>query len=88
MVAIENVLLAAVTVFAFALAVIAILAWRRARDGHLMLLSAAFVVFFLKGAFLTIALFGGWEDLVQLLLISAGFDLVILGLFYGFTLRR
>jgi len=88
MVAVENVLLAAVTVFALALAAIAILAWRRARDGHLMLLSAAFVVFFVKGLFLTVALFAGWQDLVQLLIISASFDLVILGLFYGFTLRH
>ena len=88
MVAVENVLLAAVTVFAFALAAIAILAWRRTRDGHLALLGAAFAVFFAKGLFLTIALFVGWHDLVQLLVLSATFDLVILALFYGFTLRR
>ncbi len=88
MVAVENVLLAAVTVFAFALAVIAILAWRRAREGHLLLLSVAFVVFFAKGLFLTVALFAGWQDLAQLLIVSAGFDLAILGLFYGLTLRR
>jgi hypothetical protein len=88
MVAVENVLLAAVTVVALALAAIAFVAWRRARDVHLMLLSAAFAVFFVKGLFLTVTLFAGWQDLAQLLIVSASLDLVILALFYGFTLRR
>lgn len=88
MVAVENVLFAAVTVVAFALAAIALLAWRRTGDRHLALLSTAFVVFFVKGLFLTVALFGNWRDLAQLLVLSATFDLVILALFYGFTLRR
>ncbi len=88
MVAVENILLAAVTVVAFALAAIAILAWRRTGDSHLALLSTAFVVFVVKGLFLTVALFVGWQDLAQLLIVSAAFDLVILALFYGFTLRR
>jgi fatty acid desaturase len=88
MVAIENILLAAVTVFAFALTVIALLSWRRVRDGHFLLLGAAFAAFFAKGLFLTFALLEGWQDLAQLLVFSAAFDLVILALFYGFTLRR
>jgi hypothetical protein len=88
MVAVVNVLLAAVTVVAFALWVIALLAWRRIQDAHMLLLSAAFAIFFVKGLFLTVALFGGWSDLGQLLVISSIFDLVILALFYGFTLRR
>lgn len=88
MIAVENILFAALTVFAFALAVISLLAWRRARDSHLLFLGAAFVVFFVKGLFLTLALFSGWQDLSQLLILSAGFDLVVLALFYGFTLRR
>jgi hypothetical protein len=88
MVAVENILLAAVTVFALALAVIAFLAWRRARDTHLLFLGAAFTVFFAKGLVLSIALFDGWQDLAQLLILSAAFDLVVLALFYGFTLRR
>ncbi len=88
MVAIVNVLLAAVTVVAFALAAISLVAWRRARDVHLLLLSAAFAIFFVKGLFLTVALFGGWTDLSSLLVISSIFDLLILALFYGFTLRR
>ncbi len=88
MVAVENVLLAAVSVFALALTAIAILACRRSRDSRLLFLGAAFTVFFVKGLLLTIALFAGDTDLVTLFLLSAVFDLVILALFYGFTLRR
>jgi len=59
-VAIENVLVAAVSVFALALSVIAILA----------------------------ALFAGSIGLTDLFILSGSFDLAILALFYGFTLRR
>jgi len=88
MVAIVNVLLAAVTVVAFALCAVSLLAWRRVRDVHFILLGAAFAIFFVKGLFLTVALFAGWTDLAGLLVLSPIFDLVILVLFYGFTLRR
>lgn len=88
MVAVVNILLAAVTVVAFALCLIALLAWRRVRDVHMLLLGAAFAIFFVKGLFLTVALFGNWSDLGQLLVLASIFDLVILALFYGFTLRR
>ena len=88
MVAIVNVLLAAVTVVAFALATISLFAWRRAGDTHFVLLGAAFAIFFVKGLFLTVALFTGWADLAELLVVSSIFDLAILALFYGFTLRR
>ena len=86
--AIENVLLAAVSVFALALTVIAVLAYRRARDSHLVFLGAAFGVFFLKGLLLTIFLFSGTLGLGPLFLLSGSLDLAILALFYGFTLRR
>lgn len=88
MVAVVNALLAAVTVVAFALGMISLLAWRRARDVHLLLLAAAFAIFFVKGLFLTVALFADWTDLGGLLVLSSIFDLAILVLFYGFTLRR
>jgi hypothetical protein len=87
-VAIENVLLAAVSVFAFALTLIALIAFRRTRDGHLVFLAAAFGTFFLKGLLLTIFLFVPAFDLRQAFLLSGSLDLVILALFYGFTLRR
>lgn len=86
--AIENVLLAAVSVFALALTVIAVFAFRRTRDGHLVFLAAAFGVFFLKGLILTILLFSETMDLRQVFLLAGSLDLVILALFYGFTLRR
>lgn len=88
MVAIVNILLAAVTVVALALCIIALVAWRRVRDVHMILLSVAFAIFFVKGLFLTVALFVNWSDLGSLLVLSSIFDLAILALFYGFTLRR
>ena len=88
MVAVVNVLLAAVTVVAFALSTISLVAWRRVREVHMLLLTTAFAIFFVKGLFLTVALFLGWQDLAQLFIFSAAFDLLILALFYGFTLRR
>jgi hypothetical protein len=87
-VAIENVLLAAVSVFALALTIIAMIAVRRTRDAHLAFLAAAFGVFFVKGLLLTILLFMGSIVLGQLFIVSGSLDLVILALFYGFTLRR
>ena len=62
MVAIENVVLAAVSVFALALTVISLFAFRRTRDAHLLFLAAAFGVFFVKGIVLTIALFSEASD--------------------------
>ena len=88
MVAIENILLAAVSVFALALTVIAALAFRRTRDVHIVFLAAAFGVFFVKGLLLTIFLFTGSIALGQFFILSGSLDLVILALFYGFTLRR
>jgi hypothetical protein len=83
-----NVLLAAVSVFALALTGIAVLAYRRARDPHLMFLASAFGVFFVKGLLLTVFLFGGNLGLGQFFVLSGSLDLAILALFYGFTLRR
>jgi hypothetical protein len=88
LVAIENVLLAAVSVFALALTGIAIVAFRRTRDAHLIFLASAFAVFFLKSLLLTIFLFMSSIGLAEFFLLSGFLDLVILGLFYGFTLRR
>lgn len=88
MVAIENVILAAVSVFSLALTVIAILAFRRTRDVHMVFLAAAFGVFFLKALLLTLALFTDSLTRGQVFLLSGALDLLILALFYGFTLRR
>jgi hypothetical protein len=88
MVAIENVLLAAVSVFALALTVIAVLAFRRTRDVHLIFLAAAFGVFSVKGLLLTLLFFTSTVGLSAFFLLSGFLDLAILALFYGFTLRR
>jgi hypothetical protein len=88
LVAIENVLLAAVSVFALALTGIALVAFRRSGDSHLIFLAAAFAVFFLKGLLLTIFLFANAMGPAEIFLLSGFLDLVILSLFYGFTLRR
>ncbi|HLQ42197.1 MAG TPA: hypothetical protein VK189_05025 [Thermoplasmata archaeon] len=88
MVAIENILLAAESVFALVLTVIAVLALRRAKDVQLAFLAAAFCVFFLKALLLTISLFALSLTSGQVFLLSGSLDLVILALFYGFTLRR
>ena len=82
MIAVENILFAALTVFAFALAVISLLAWRLARDSHLLFLGAAFVVFFVKGLFLTLALSSAGPYLSHPPILSAGFHLAVLALFY------
>src|SRR3989449_10221988 len=87
-VAIENVLLAAESVVALVLTVIAVLALRRAKDMHLAYLAAAFGIFFLKALVLTISLFALSLPPGQIFLLSGSLDLVILALFYGFTLRR
>jgi len=88
MVAIENVLLAAESVFALVLTVIAVLALRRAKDVQLAFLAAAFGVFFLKALFLTISVFALSLTSGQVFLWSGSLDLVSLALFYGCTLLR
>lgn len=88
MVAVENIILAAVTVFSLALTVISLMAWRRSRDPHLLFLVGAFLVFAAKGLFLSTTIFLGWTDLAQLIVLSGFLDMAILALFYGFTLRR
>lgn len=85
---IENILLAAVSVFALALTGLAVAAFRRTRDRHLIFLAAAFAVFFLKSLLLTVLLFLNAVGLAGFFLLSGFLDLAILALFYGFTLRR
>lgn len=86
--AIENVLLAAVTVLSLALTGVAIAAYRRTRDAHLVFLATAFSVFSLKSILLTYFLFTDTIGLTGFFLLSGFLDLAILILFYGFTLRR
>ncbi|HKZ90115.1 MAG TPA: hypothetical protein VJ300_07660 [Thermoplasmata archaeon] len=88
MVAVENVIVAAVMVLALTLTFIATLAWRRTRDVQLVFLGIAFGIFFVKALVLIAALFFPPIALSTLIVVWGAFDLAILVLFYGFTLRR
>ena len=85
---VENIIIAGVSVLALALTVIGALAYRRTRERSIVVLTAAFAVFFVKGLALSAYLFLGVTDLTTLFLVAGGFDVVILALFYVFTLRR
>ena len=85
---VENIIVAGVSVLALALTVIGALAYRRTRERSIVVLTAAFAVFFVKGLALSAYLFLGVTDLTTLFLVVGGFDVVILALFYVFTLRR
>ena len=85
---VENIIIAGVSVLALALTVIGALAYRRMRERSLLVLTAAFAVFFVKGLALSAYLFLGVRDLTTLFLVVGGFDVLILALFYLFTLRR
>jgi len=87
-IALENVVVAAVTVVAIALMAISTIAYRRTRDSHLLFLTIAFSLFATKGLIFTATLFLSLIDLPGLVLLSGAFDLGILASFYGFTLRR
>lgn len=84
----ENVIAAGVSVLALVLTAIGALAYRRARDASLIVLTAAFALFFVKALALTAFLFLGTFDVATLFVVSGGFDLAILVMFYVFTLRR
>ena len=85
---VESIIVAGVSVLALALTVIGTLAYRRTRERSLVVLTAAFAVFFVKGLALSAYLFLGVTDLTTLFLVVGGFDVLILALFYVFTLRR
>lgn len=52
----NNVLIAWITVFAFVLLIVSIIAYKRVRHLRLLFVSAAFVLFFIKGVLLTLSL--------------------------------
>lgn len=78
----ENLAAAAVTVVALALALVAARSWWHTRSEKVLLLTAGFTLFFLKGVIISVVLFRevAWEEKVFLptLLI----DLGILAVFY------
>lgn len=84
----ENLVAAGVTILALALTVIGAFAYRRSNDRALLAVTAAFALFFVKGIAMSVTLFSASPDLRTLFLLTGVFDLAVLALFYGFTLRR
>jgi len=84
---VENIATASLTVFALALTLIALRAWRFSGSRKVLLLAAGFALFFAKGLVLSLGLFvvPDWEEL---LLPSVLFDLSILTVFYLAALKR
>lgn len=80
---IYNLSFAVLTVLALVLSFISILAYRRSKKRKLLFVSVAFILFFVKGIWLSFALFniprGSWEPF---LLPVAVLDCVILILLY------
>lgn len=81
-----NVMVGAMAVLSLVLAILAVRAWRYARESRSLLLAAAFAVFFAKSVVLLVGLFvvANW---LGLLLASVAFDLLILIGFYLAALR-
>ncbi len=84
----ENLIAAGVAVLGAALMAIGALAYRRTHDRGLLPLTAAFALFFAKGIVLSAVLFVRPLDVLTLFVVSGGFDLAVLALFYASTLRR
>lgn len=82
----ENLTTAALTVFAAVLTAIGLRAWRHAGSTKVLLLTAGFGLFFVKGLMLSLGLFL-YPDWERLLLPSVVFDLAVLGVFYLAILR-
>ncbi len=82
-----NVTAALITVLSGTVATLATLAWRRARTTKSGLLAGAFVVFFLKAAYVTWALFTTTDpaDLVMPVLVM---DAAILLVLYAAIVKR
>lgn len=86
---IENIVIAWITVFAFAMLVISLRAFRRSKHRKILFVSGAFGIFFIKGIILTLGLF--YEDKISsssLWLLASLFDLGVLILLFVATLKR
>ncbi len=78
--------MALATVLSLALLIIAILSYRRAREGRILLVSAAFGIFFVKNLLLSYLIFAA--ELGNIFLYSAAFDSAVLLSFYLALFRR
>lgn len=83
-----NLVVATLAVVALSLTVVALRAWWFTRSRKVLILAAAFLLFFAKGTFLSIGLFTSptWQQ--DLFLPSLVVDVGVLLLFYWAMLRR
>jgi len=58
----QDILIAVITVFSLALAAVGLYSYSRTRNTKLVVVSAAFVLFFIKGAILSYSLYSGTLD--------------------------
>lgn len=82
-----NVLAAWVTVFSLVVTVVAAVAYRRVRNQRVLLVAAAFAVFTLKGALLTVSLWSEWAS-GRYLTASVVMDTVVIVLLAATVLKR
>lgn len=83
----ENVLFAMFTVLSLILLVVSLMAYRRSGRRKMLLLSAVFGAFLIKGILISIALFTEVMGMYELLLAGSGVDTIALMLLYLSTLR-
>ncbi len=80
---IYNISFAVLTILAFALSIISLLAYSRSKKGKLLIVSIAFILFFVKGLWLTYSLFNvPKENWHPFLIPIAILDCIILVLLY------
>lgn len=89
---IQDIIIAFVTVFACALFIIGIIAYRRTRINKLLLVTVAFGLFTIKGIIMSIGLYQGYFDIkgkfVLMLDTILIFDFIILIILYLTVFRR
>ena len=89
MIMIYNISIAVLTILAFTLSIISILAYFRSKKGKLLMVSIGFILFFVKGLWLTYSLFNiPKESWHPFLIPIAVLDCIILLLLYISLLKR
>lgn len=85
---VQNFVAAWVTVVAFVLFVISVLAFRKKRNARIAMISASFFLFFLEGIIFTYELFAPVFALPVFFTAVGLIDIAILLLIFGATLKR
>ena len=85
---VQNFVAAWVTVVAFVLFIISVLAFRKKRSGRIAMVCIAFLLFFIQGVILTYELFSPVFALPVFFTAVGLIDIAILLLIFGATLKR